>query len=56
MHLPFEAFAAILVLHPLASASCTGMVTIVIAATPISASAVTMAVTTNVVLLFISNP
>jgi hypothetical protein len=51
-HRPCEALNAILVLHPLASACCsTGIETIVIATTPNNASAATMAITTNVVLL-----
>jgi hypothetical protein len=50
---PCEALTAILLLHPLASAccSCSGIVTIVIATTPSNASAATIAITTNVVLL-----
>jgi hypothetical protein len=45
MHRPCEALAATLVvLHPLASACCIGIVTIVIATTPSNASTATMAI------------
>jgi hypothetical protein len=57
MHRPFEALAATLVvLHPLASACCSGIVTIVIATTPSNASAAIIAITANVVLLSIFKP
>jgi hypothetical protein len=50
-HRPFEALNAVLVvvLHPRASASCcSGIVTIVIAITPINARAATIAIIANV--------
>ena len=54
-HRPFEALTARLLLHPLASASCSvGIVTIVIAAIPNKATAAAMAITTNAVLFILS--
>jgi hypothetical protein len=50
MHRPFEALAAILVRHPLASASCNGIVTAtVITTTPSNANAATIAIIAIVV-------
>ena len=44
-HRPFEALNAVLLLHPLASASCCrGMVAMVITTTPSNASAATSAI------------
>jgi hypothetical protein len=54
-HRPCEALNAVLVLHPLASASCCRVIeATVTATTPNNASADTMAITANVVLLSIS--
>jgi hypothetical protein len=57
MHRPFEALAATLVvLHPLASASCSCIVVATVTiTTPNNASADTIAITANVV-SFISRP
>ncbi len=47
-HRPFEALNAVLLLHPLASASCcSGIVAIVITTTPNNASAATSASSTS---------
>ena len=54
MHRPLEAFAAIELLHPFASASC-GIVTIVIATTPSNPSAAIIAITA-IDVSFISKP
>ena len=54
-HRPFEALTAVLVLHPTASASWSCIVTATVTiTTPNNASADTMAITANVVLLFIA--
>jgi hypothetical protein len=58
-HRPFEALKAKLPAAPFshpASACCSGMLTIVIATTPSNASAAIIAITANVVLLFIFKP